>query len=128
MVAASMKKKILVVDDEKEIRELISERLLRNNYEVLTAASGKEALEICGLQQPDLILMDIVMPEMDGYLVCEHLRMNKDTKEVPVLFLTGKDLHHQGIAERCKNLLVQGYVSKLNAPEDLLNKIKEILG
>ncbi|MFH0762929.1 MAG: response regulator [Candidatus Omnitrophota bacterium] len=123
-----MKKKILLVDDEEEIRELIKQRLLRYNYEVLTASNGREALVICGLQRPDLVLMDIVMPEMDGYLACEQLRMNKDTKDLPVIFLTGKDLQHQGIVERCKNLDVQGYISKINTPEELFNKIKEILG
>ena len=121
-------KKILVVDDEKEIRDLVKERLTQNNYEVLTAANGREALDICKTQIPDLILLDIVMPEMDGYITCEKIRNDKSTKDIPVLFLTGKDLHHHGIIERCKNLFVQGYISKLTTLKDLLKKIEEIVG
>lgn len=121
-------KKILVVDDEKEIRELIEERLIQNKYAVLTASSGKEAIIIAETQQLDLILLDIAMPEMDGYQTCEKLKQGPKTKDIPVLFLTGKDLEPSGIVERCKNLGAFGHLSKLSTLKDLLEKVKEIIG
>lgn len=121
-------KKILVVDDEKEIRDLIKERLAQNKYAVMTASSGEEALIICKRSLPDLILLDIAMPEMDGYSTCEKLKQDKKTKNIPVLFLTGKDLEPEGIIERCRNLDACGYISKLSTLKELLEKIEKIIG
>ncbi len=121
-------KKILVVDDEKEIRDLIKERLTQGGYTVMTAASGYEALIICKTSPPDLVLLDIAMPEMDGYATCENLRKDAKTKDIPVLFLTGKDLEAEGINERCQALGAKGHVSKLSTLKGLTDKIKEVLG
>jgi CheY-like chemotaxis protein len=121
-------KKILVVDDEKEIRDLIRERLAQEKgYSVITAADGEEALNICKTSPLDLILLDIAMPGIDGYLTCEKLRQDKNTAGVPILFLTGKDLEPQGIIEHCKELDVSGYISKTSTLSELLAKIKETI-
>jgi len=121
-------KKILVVDDEKEIRGLLKEKLEKNKYAVLIAASGQEALNICKTNPPDLILLDIAMPEMDGYLTCEKLKQDPKAKDIAVLFLTGKELQPQGIIERCKNLGALGHISKLSTLKELMEKIQEIIG
>lgn len=121
-------KKILIVDDEKEIKELIKERLEQNKYAVMTASNGEEALIIGKANQPDLILLDIAMPEMDGYATCEKLKQEAKTKDIPILFLTGKDLTPEGIIERCQNLGAYGYISKLSTLKELLEKVKEIIG
>ena len=121
-------KKILVVDDEKEIAKLIQERLAQEKkFSVFTASGAQEAWNICKTQTPDLILLDIAMPEMDGYTLCEKLRKEKNTRNTPVLFLTGKDLQPQSIIERCKKLDVYGYISKTSTLKELLAKIKEVL-
>lgn len=120
-------KKILVVDDEKEIRDLIKEKLTQDKYRVMTASSGTEALIICKTSRPDLILLDIAMPEIDGYETCAKLKQDPKTKDIPVLFLTGKDLEPEGIMERCKNLGVVGYISKLSTLKELLEKVREII-
>jgi CheY-like chemotaxis protein len=120
-------KKILVVDDEKEIAKLIQERLSQEKkFSVFTASGAQEALDICKTQTPDLILLDIAMPEMDGYTLCEKLRKEKNTMDTPVLFLTGKDLEPQGIIERCEGLGVCGYVSKNSTLKELIEKIEEV--
>lgn len=121
-------KKILIVDDEKEIRELIKEKLEQNKYAVMTVSSGEEALIIGKANQPDLILLDIAMPEMDGYATCEKLKQEAKTKDIPILFLTGKDLAPEGIIERCQDLGTLGYISKLSTLKELLEKVKEIIG
>lgn len=121
-------KKILVVDDEAEIRGLLKKSLEKNGYRVTTAASGTEALAASKGSRPDLILLDIAMPEMDGYQTCEQLRENKDTQDLPVLFLTGKDLQPEGIIKRYHNLGACGYIPKPSPIGELLTKIKELIG
>lgn len=121
-------KKILVVDDEKEIRELIKDRLTLNKYQVIGASSGQEAIIISKTNLPDLILLDIGMPEMDGYQTCEELKQDKKTKDIPVLFLTGKDLDSKGLTERCNELSAYGHISKMTSLRELIEKIQEIIG
>ena len=120
-------KKILVVDDENDVRELIKAGLDRTGYTTLIAASGAQALSICKTDKPDLILLDIAMPIMDGYQVCEKLKQDSQTKDIPVLFLTGKDLDPRGIIERYEDLGACGYIPKPSTLKGLLEKIGEIL-
>jgi len=121
-------KKILIVDDEKEIRDLIAKKLAQNEYTTLAAASGKEALSICKTNPPDLILLDIAMPEMDGYEICMQLKEEPVTKDIPVLLLTGKDLDPKGIIERYKDTGACGYIPKPATFKELLEKIKGVIG
>lgn len=120
-------KKILIVDDEQEIRKLLKEKLELNQYAVMTASSGKEALALCKNSKPDLILLDIAMPEMDGYATTESLRQDPKTKDIPILFLTGKDLEPDGIMRRCEELGTCGYISKLSTLKELISKIEEFI-
>jgi two-component system alkaline phosphatase synthesis response regulator PhoP len=121
-------KKILVVEDEQEIRELLSARLRKNNYDVFTASNGTKAIAICKTVHPDLVLLDIGMPEIDGYQTCEKIKQDRQTKNIKVMFLTGKDLEPRGIAQRCETLDASGYISKLSTFDELLENIKKILG
>jgi len=120
-------KKILVVDDEADVRELIKAGLDKTKYKTITAASGAQALGICKTDKPDLILLDIAMPMMDGYQVCEKLKQDPRTKDIPVLFLTGKDLDPRGVIERYEHLGACGYIPKPSTLKELLDKIQEIL-
>lgn len=86
----SMKEKlgtVLVVDDTKVIRHLV-QSILAKDFHVLLAESGQEALQLCAEQPPDLVLLDVVMPEMDGYRVCRELKANPRTESIPIIFLT----------------------------------------
>ncbi len=78
--------KILVVDDEVNIREILSTRLSMDGYDVVTASNGFEALDICRHQLPDLVILDVMLPQMDGFAVCQALRKQSD---VPIIMLTG---------------------------------------
>ena len=120
-------KKILIVDDEPEVRGLIKDKLSQNKYAIITAANGEEALIIARNSPPDLILLDIAMPGMDGYAVCEKLKSEPITKNIPILFLTGKDLDPDAIVERCKDLGANGYISKLSKLKELLEDISKVI-
>lgn len=80
---------LLIVDDQARNIQLLHE-IFKDDYEVCTASSGKEALAFCQQRQPDLILLDVVMPEMGGYAVCQHLKSDALTHNIPVIFVTAK--------------------------------------
>lgn len=120
-------KKILIVDDEKELRELIKEKLIKNNFDAITACDGKEAVVLAQSEKPDLILLDVVMPDIDGYETCKRLKQNNITKDIPVLFLTGKDLDPQSMIKRYSQLGACGFIPKPSTLKELMDKINEAL-
>ncbi len=83
-----MAKRILIVDDEKDARTVLNNRLAGAGYEIIEAANGEAALVIARAQRPDLIILDILMPGMDGTETSEALKRDPDTKDIPVIFLT----------------------------------------
>ena len=85
-----MPKTILVVDDEKDIVEMLSYNLRKEGYHVVAATNGREALAQAKSRHPDLILLDLMMPEIDGLQVMKELKRDKSTEAIPVLFLTAK--------------------------------------
>lgn len=85
------KAKICVVDDEQIIADLLCQGLKAHDFEALGANSGQRALDICETENIDLVLLEILMPEMTGYEVCKRLKENPKTKDVSVIFVTGKD-------------------------------------
>ena len=85
-----MPKKILAVDDEKHIVRLVQVNLERAGYEVVIANDGKEALEKVQAENPDLVVLDVMMPYMDGFEVLQNLRRNPATRDIPVIMLTAK--------------------------------------
>ena len=85
-----MPKKILAVDDERHIVRLVQINLQKAGYEVTTAGNGREALEAVAAERPDLIVMDVMMPEMDGFAALQKLKDGDVTKDIPVIMLTAK--------------------------------------
>jgi two-component system alkaline phosphatase synthesis response regulator PhoP/two-component system response regulator VicR len=85
-----MPKKILAVDDERHIVRLVQVNLERAGYQVVTAFDGKEALEKVKAENPDLVVLDVMMPYMDGFEVLQNLRKDPSTRELPVIMLTAK--------------------------------------
>jgi len=85
-----MPRKILAVDDEKHIVKLVQVNLERQGYEVITAYDGKEALQKVEAEHPDLVVLDVMMPYMDGFEVLQNLRRNPSTRDIPVIMLTAK--------------------------------------
>jgi CheY-like chemotaxis protein len=81
---------ILIVDDTVENIQVLGGILRENGYEINVARHGRQALDAAAAIPPDLILLDIMMPVMDGFETCEHLKANADTRDIPVIFLTAK--------------------------------------
>ncbi len=82
--------KVLVVDDDKNIRRLVSFTLKSEGHEVIQAVNGKDGYEQAKVSQPDLILLDIMMPIMNGYETCSNLKSDPDTRDIPVFMLSAK--------------------------------------
>ncbi len=117
--------KILVVDDHEGIRDLVKEILLYSGYEVQTASNGKDALQIVKEISPDLIILDIIMPDMDGMEVKSHLNENTRTASIPVIFLTWKD----SINDKIKGLHlgIDDYITKPFHIEELKARVRSVL-
>lgn len=120
------KKRILIVDDEPAIIKIIKFRLLREGYEVLEANEGMEGVEMARQEIPDLIVLDMMMPNMTGYEVIQLLKLDEKYKKIPILVLTGQK-------EKCDKeftfaLGADDYMCKPFVSEELLAKIKEMLG
>lgn len=117
---------VLVVDDYAENVELLKELLTASGYEVTTAYDGEEALKKVDRRKPDLILLDIMMPKMDGYQVCEALRSKEETKEIPIIFVTAKT-EVKDWTHAIFNVGVNSYITKPINPKKLLDKVKSVL-
>ncbi len=115
-------KKILIADDDPHIRRLISELLAAEGYRLLAAEDGEEALRVCREEHPDLIILDIIMPKMDGMEVCRRLR---DETAAPILFLTAKD----DITDLVSGLAIGGddYITKPFKGAELIARVKAAL-
>jgi len=116
---------ILLVDDEKDILEFLSYNLKREDFHVLTARSGKEAIEKAIKHKPHLIVLDVMMPEMDGIETCIELRKLKETKESVIVFLTARSEDYSQIAGLDAG--ADDYISKPVKPKVFLSKINSLL-
>ncbi|MCB4755667.1 MAG: response regulator [Elusimicrobia bacterium] len=116
--------KILVVDDEKDVVELLTFLLQKDGYTVVNAQNGKEALDVVPKEKPDLILLDVMMPELDGYTVQTRLLEDPATKGIPIIILTAKG-HLRDIFAMSAN--VTAYIEKPFDPKTLRAKIQEAL-
>jgi DNA-binding response OmpR family regulator len=119
-----MKKKILVVDDEDDILNFLELVLGEKGFDVVTASGGQEALTKAQLERPDLVLLDIMMPQMDGWEVLKLLRIDEETAEVPVAMLSARTEARdrvQGLQEGAID-----YICKPFSLQELLGKIEAI--
>jgi len=115
--------KILLIEDEKEVAELYKLKLTLDGYEVITAENGQEGLDKANSYRPELIFLDIKMPEMDGFEVLKKLRATARTKDIPVVVLSNFD--EQDLIEKGLTLGANEYLIKSQfTPEDISNKIK----
>lgn len=119
------KSKILLVDDEKDLVEIVSNRLQASGYEVIVAYDGQEALDKARKEKPDLIILDLMLPKMDGYKVCRMLKFDEKYKHIPIIMFTARA---QGEDEKMgMEVGANAYMTKPFEPQVLLAKIKELL-
>ena len=117
--------RILAVDDSPTILEMLKAILVGSGYEVLTAADGAEALDVARSEQPDLILLDVMLPKLDGYRVCRLLKFDQRYREIPIIMLTAKT-EEQAVATGIRTGADQ-YLTKPVEPDRLLVAVAEEL-
>ncbi|MCK5014377.1 MAG: response regulator [Candidatus Omnitrophica bacterium] len=121
---------ILIVDDEKRIREMLDIRLSSAGYEVIQAKDGEEGVAQARRHRPDLILMDVMMPKMDGGEAVKYLEKDPATKDIPVIFLTAIITREEEESQAFGIQLDTGkyrFIAKPFEPENLLDEIKKAL-
>jgi DNA-binding response OmpR family regulator len=119
-------KKILIVDDELSILVPLKFLLEKNNFNVELAQSGKDALDLISHSKPDLILLDIMLPDLDGYEIFQLIRQNPDWDDIKVIYLSAKN-RDVDIAKGL-NLGVDAYVTKPFSNADLMAKVRKLVG
>ena len=116
---------ILVVDDEQDILDLVEYNLIKQGYEVQTSDNGRDAIQMAKTSRPDLILLDIMMPHMDGHQVCQNLKQNPELRDIPIIFLTARSDEQsevRGLEEGADDFL-----SKPISIAKLMSRIKAVL-
>lgn len=120
-----MSKMILIADDEPDVRFVLRMALEGAGFQTEEAANGEEALEKIRTRAPDAILLDIMMPKLDGYSVNQRLKENPETKDIPVVVITGRGQMKE-LFDLRKDLQVVAYLEKPFPVSLLINKLKEV--
>ncbi len=118
--------KVLVVDDEVYILHILDFSLGAEGFDVITAADGEQALARARSERPDLIVMDIMMPRLDGYETCKRLKSDPGTKDIPVLLLTARGREED--RKRGMEAGANDYMTKPFSPNKLIGRVSEMLG
>ncbi len=116
---------ILSVDDEQDVTDLVRFHLTRAGCDVQTAATGREAISNVALRRPDLIVLDLMLPDIDGFGVCEILRRDPETAMIPIIILTAwatNDARNIGL-----DLGALDYLTKPFSPKELVERVKHLL-
>ncbi len=121
-------KKILIVDDQPEVRELVEVTLSVGNYRILQASTGDEALALTRIERPDLVLLDVMMPNssIDGFEVCRRIKSDPVLRETVVIMVTARGQEQDLQMGRAAG--ADGYFTKPFSPLELISKVEEILG
>ena len=117
--------KVLVVDDEDDVVQFIQTVLTTEGFDVVTAYDGLGAIDVALAEKPDVIILDIMMPVMDGYEVCAKLRASEETSRIPILCLSSA--YTTSAVRQSREMGAQGYIVKPFAPADLVNEIRRVL-
>ena len=125
-VSGVRNKKVLVIDDDKTLLKMIRAHLIKYGMNVLTADTGEKGLELAEKKDPDLIILDVILPGMKGREICSRLKKDKKTSKIPIMFLTAKDSPDDVQAEMDAGALM--HLTKPVNPQELFSEIKKILG
>jgi len=115
-------RKILIVDDKNIVRDLLTATLKDKNFEILSASTGYEAIEIARKEKPSLMFLDVMMPEMDGFEVCERLKTDDNTKDIYIIVLTS--INREKEREIAFKAGADDYLTKPFRPLDILKKME----
>lgn len=123
---AAEKKEILVIDDERDTAKLIAAYLQDEGYNTLLAYNGPDGIAIARERKPELVILDLYMPGMDGFSVLKVLKQDKETQHIPIVVLTGRDT--KGYKEKCLMLGAVEYFTKPFSEEKFISEIKRMVG
>ena len=121
-----MSKRILVIEDHEDNRRILRDLLTSAGFDVLEATTGEDGVTLAEMRRPDLILMDIQLPGLDGYEATRRIKANPTLRQIPVIAVTSYAL--SGDEAKAKEVGCDGYVAKPFSPRALLAKIREYLG
>lgn len=119
-------KRILVCDDDPAILRVLEVNLEFEGYDVLTAGHGERAIELARSERPDLVILDIMMPRLDGYETCRRLKAAEETKHIPVVFLTARAPIGEAFKDDAD--LAEGFLTKPFDPAELLEVVGRLVG
>lgn len=118
-------KKILIVEDEEILLSMLDKKLSRENYEVIVVRNGQEGLKLLKEEQPDLVLLDILMPEMHGFELLEKKNDDKEIKDIPVMIISNSGQPVE--LSKAKKMGVDNWIIKTNfAPQQVVQKVHQI--
>lgn len=120
------KKKVLVVDDDADLAKMLKVRILAEGYEFMGATEGREMLEVLKTKKPDVILLDIMLPNMDGYSILREMRKHEEYADIPVIILSAKEKKKMGDLFALEK--VAFFIEKPFDTKDLLEKIRISMG
>ena len=118
-------KRILLIDDHQTVFRLLEAIVRIKGYQLIYAESGQQGIVMARQEQPDMILLDVMMPDIDGFKVCQYLKENEDTKEIPVMFLTARG--SEGDLETGLKAGADGFMTKPFQTIDVLKQIERLL-
>ena len=119
------KPRILLIEDEKDMVEAVRLRLEANNYEVITSSDGAEGLSKARSEKPDLIILDVMLPKLDGFKVCRMLKFDDHYNEIPIIMFTAKT--QEADVARGREVGADAYVKKPFTSEELIKVIRDLL-
>lgn len=118
---------ILLVEDDEMLHTMYTQKFTKEGYEVLSGYNGAEGIQMAEEHQPAIILLDIIMPKMDGFVALKKLKKNEATKDIPVILLT--NLGQEEDIRKGKELGAADYFIKANhTPQEVVDKVKEVIG
>lgn len=120
-----MAKKILIVEDEAELVEMLKIRLEAAGYDIISAYDGEEGMEKAKKEKPDLILLDLMLPKIDGYQICSTLKKDKIYSHIPIVIFSARAQKHE--IKMGEELGAEAYITKPFEPSVLLAKISELV-
>jgi len=120
------KKRILIVDDEEDLRKMLKFRLVSVGYDVVEGLDGQDGLDKARSTNPDLIVLDLMLPKIDGFRVCRMLKFDEKYKHIPIIMFTARAQKQD--VETSKEMGADAYINKPFEPEVLVGKVKELLG
>lgn len=117
--------KILITEDSPTILEILKSVLVEEGYDVIAAVDGQQALELVRTEKPDLIVLDLMLPKIDGYKVCRMLKFDEKYKNIPIIMLTART--KESDENLGKEVGADAYIRKPFEPEIIIDKIRELL-